>query len=106
MALSIKNLGEGQLAAAKATLYTCPGSTQAIVLLVVLVNESAADLTANLFGNFSGTSRRLTPVDVAIPAGSKYELVGPITLEAGDLIEGHASVANDIDYIISGVQNA
>ena len=106
MSLTIKNLGEGQLPDAKGTLYTVPAATQAIVREILCTNETAGDLTMNLYANFSGTSRRLTPVSVPIPASGQYKWRGVLTLETGDLVEGDASVATDVDYIISGAENA
>lgn len=106
MALTIKPLGEGQLPSTKTALYTVPASTQAIVINIILVNETTGDLTANLYANLSGTSRRLTPVNLVIPAGQKFTMKDKVTLAAADIIEGDASAATDIDYVINGVENA
>lgn len=106
MALSIKTLGNGQLAAAKGTLYTVPGATQAIVRSIVLVNTDASARTVNLYVNATGTSRRIIPKDMSMAAGASFVVDEIITLEAADLLEGDASAATVVDYLISGIENA
>ncbi len=105
MAATIKNLGEGQLPAAKATLYTCPASTQAVVLNIILVNTDAIARTVNLYYKKSGaTSRRILPKDMSMASGSEYPMKEKITMGAGDLIEGDAAAATVVDYVINGVE--
>lgn len=105
MAISIKKLGEGQLAAATAAMYTVPASTQAIIRRIVLVNTHNAAVTVNLFTDASGTDRRECPKDLSLEADGGTLTLGDImTLEAGDKIEGDASVADKVDYQIDGVE--
>lgn len=105
MAATIKNLGEGQLPAAKGTLYTVPASTSAVVLVILLVNTDVVDRAVNLYyKKASGTSRRLLPVDTLMATKGKLTMEEKITMGAGDLIEGDAAVATKIDYVISGVE--
>lgn len=105
MAATIKNLAEGQLPAAKGTLYTVPATTSAVVLNIVLVNTDASDRAVNLYYKKSaGTSRRLLPVNTLAVAGLKLTMEEKITMGAGDLIEGDAAAANVVDYVISGVE--
>lgn len=106
MAVSVKQLANGQLAAAKATLYTTPGATQAVIRSITLVNTDSSARTVNLYVNGTGTSRRITPKDLSLAAGTMHEIDRVITLEAADIVEGDASVANVVDYVISGVENA
>jgi len=106
MALSIKALASGQLAAAKATIYTTPGATQAVVKSITLVNTDTVARTVNLYVNTAGTSRRVIPKDLALAAGSQFTIDHLITLEAADLLEGDASAATVVDYVISGAENA
>jgi len=106
MALSIKNLANGQLAATKGTLYTVPGSTQAIVRSIILVNTDSSARAVNIYVNNSGTSRRISPKDMSLGVGERYAIREVLTLEAADLIEGDATAANVVDYVISGVENA
>jgi len=107
MALAIKDLGTGQLAATKGTLYTTPAATQTIVKSITLVNTDTSARTVNLYKKADGTnSRRFIPKDLSIAAGAQFEWEGVTTLEAGDLIEGDASVATKVDYVINGTEES
>lgn len=106
MALTIQALADGQLAGAKGTLYTVPASTQTIVKSITLVNTDVAARTVNLYVKPGATSRRIISKDLSIPAGGSYVHDALITLEAGDLIEGDASTANVVDFVINGAENA
>lgn len=106
MALSIKALASGQLAVSKGTIYTVPGSTQTVVKSITMTNTDASTRTLNLYVNTAGTSRRITPKDLSLIAGAQFILDHVITLEAADLIEGDASVASVVDFVISGAENA
>lgn len=103
---SPKALANGQLAAAKATLYTVPALTFTIVKSITLVNTDASARTVNLYVKPAATSRRIIPLNLSIPAGGSYVYDDGITLEAGDVIEGDASVANVVDYVINGTEGA
>lgn len=104
MAITIKTLADGQLAAAKATIYTCPASTTAIVRLITYVN-TGANVTVNLYVKPSGgTSRRIIPMAMVLLAGYLMEEDQVITLEAGDVLEGDASIATQVDFTVGGVE--
>lgn len=105
MALAIKQLAQGQLAAAKATIYTTPAVTQAIVKSITVINTDTVARTVNLYVNSAGTSRRIVPKDLSLAAGAMVEIDRVLTLEAADLIEGDCSAATVADYIISGAEN-
>lgn len=104
MAVTFKPLAEGQLAAAKATLYTAPASTETVVLSIILVNTDTSARTVNLYANITGTSRRLIPKNMSLGAGYRLAMTEKITLQAADFIEGDASAATVVDYIISGME--
>jgi hypothetical protein len=99
-----KVLGEGQLAAAKATLYTVPGSTTAAVKSLSVVNTGAGDNTVNIYIKPGATSRKI--VSVTLSTGDQLYINDLGTLEAGDLIEGDATNANECDYVISGAEGS
>jgi hypothetical protein len=103
MPLTPQRVG-GQLAAAKATLYTVPASTTVVVLKIVVTNENTAARTFNLYLHDGSASRRITPVDCDLDGEHSADVVGPFTMEAGDLIEGDASVAADLDYWIALIE--
>ncbi len=107
MAITIQELADGQLPNAKTTLYTVPALTSAIVLDIRLVNVTAGAITVNLYKKASGgTSRRILDKDLSIAANGSVRVKGPITLEAAGEIEGDASAATSVDYVINGVEKA
>lgn len=106
MALAIKQLAQGQLAAAKGTIYTTPAVTQAIVKSITVVNSDTVARAVNLYvKRVAGTSRRIVPKDLSLAIGALLEVDRVITLEAGDLIEGDCAAATVADFLISGAEN-
>lgn len=106
MAATIKNLYNGQLPNSKTTLYTATGVT-AVVLNAVVVNTDVVARTFNLYyKKAAGTSRRITAKDQSLDPGFKATMEEKITLGAGDMIEGDASVAAVVDCTISGVERS
>ncbi len=101
-----KVLAVGQLANSKGTLYECPAGYSAIVKTMCLVNVAGAIRTVNLYVLRSGgTSRRILPVDASLAASgtdSRWLESVTYTLDAGDKIEGDASVATCVDYSLFG----
>ncbi len=99
-----ERLAHGQLAAAKATLYTCPPDTRVSITCISLVNTDTSARTVNLYlKENGGTSRRIIPKDLSI--GTAYQFIDKEPSRAmhlGDVIEGDASVADKIDYVLSG----
>jgi hypothetical protein len=93
-------ISDGQLAAAKATLHTAAGDE---MLKVVLVNTDSSARTVNVYVKPGATSRLISPENLSLGAGEQWtsEVVG---VKNGDLIEGDASVANVVDFIVTGVQ--
>ena len=110
MAITGGSLADGQLPNTKTTLYTVPGSTIAHITHVVLVNTSGGAITVNIYVKRSGsTSRRIIDKDKSIAAGASYWVpISPsaLRLSAADVIEGDASSATSVDYVILGGQEA
>lgn len=105
MGIAMKSLADGQLASTKGTLYTCPASTETIIKTMTLVNTDTSARDVNLYVKPSGSSsRRIIPKDCEL--GISYMLVydDELCLEVGDLIEGDATAATVVDYVISGVE--
>lgn len=102
---AIKSLADGQLGSTKATLYTAPTSTSSVVKRITLVNTSSGVIKVNLYFKASGgTSRRIIPYDMELEGYYSGVMDDDIAMEAGDIIEGDASSASIIDYVISGVE--
>ena len=107
MAFTYKSLADGQLAAAKATLYTVPASTTAAIKQICYTNTDAVDRTVNLYVKRSGSSsRRIIPKDMLLAAGNTMYWGDADTMElsTGDIIEGDASSATIVDYVITGAE--
>lgn len=103
MPVTPKPLADGQLAATKTTLYTAASS--AGIKFFRLVNTDTVARTVNIYLNVSGTSRRIVPKDYSIAPGAMVpvlEVGEVVSLESGDLIEGSASAAGVVDYVITG----
>jgi hypothetical protein len=101
--MEIKCLAQGQLPAAKATLFTA--TTETLVDEVSFVNTSAVNTNdVNLYLKKSGTtSRRIIPLDQ--PLEPHWSCIRrKLTLGTGDEIEADATNANEVDYVISGVE--
>lgn len=101
-------LADGQLGIAKATLYTNaePAGTKVVIPKggLTLVNTDSVSRTANIYVNRVGTSRRVVPMALKLEIGNDGFYVNPsvIVLEVSSSIEGDASAANVVDYVISG----
>ncbi len=103
--ISVKSLGDGQLAATIGDLYVVPANTTAIVRSVMLVNTDSGSRTVNLyFKKSGGTARRLITKDKSLAAGESVALEAVLTLAAGDAIQGDASSAAKVDYSVFGVE--
>ena len=103
MANTFKSAASGSTTSIQ-TLYTCPGSTTAVVHAVYLSNiDGTNDATVNLSvsgsANFDHRSYILKTVDV--PADSTVVIEKPINLGAGDKLETAASANGDIDVFAS-----
>lgn len=101
--LHAKHLADGVLSMSVTPLYTVPGGSTAMLRSLLIVNKTAGAVTVNLFANFGTGNRQLSPKDLLLPPGAKYEDLSQVTLEAGDELLGIASAVTAVDYIISGV---
>lgn len=102
---TMKSLADGQLAVAKATLYTVPAVTSTLVLFISVTNTTTNTRNINLYVKRSGSvSRRIIPTDLKLSSGANYLFDGRLPLSTGDLIEGDASVATSVDFTIGGVE--
>lgn len=103
MAIAIVN-DDGQLPAAKATLYTCPASTKGYVKGIMLFNSSGGTETVQLYVKPSGSSSR--PIGTIELLTGEYATVGSFGLAAADEIEGSSTNAGAIDYVIDVIEES
>lgn len=107
MAIAIKVLAQGQLANAKATLYTVPAVTSAYVKFFSVLNVAATAQNVEIFVNTAGTSRQIAYVTLAPNHSARIiDKDEALTLETGDLIEGLSTSATSVDYVITGAEEA
>lgn len=99
MAFTADLLAEGQLPATKTTLFTAASPT--IIKSITLVNTDSVARTVNLYIKRT-TSRHIIPVNLSLAAGACYADDLNRVLGTGDILEGDASSASVIDYVISG----
>ena len=90
------------------TLYTCPSSTQTIVIGLTLCNVHTTSVTADvqLVSDTSDTETNETVklIDgVSIPAGSSLELLsgGKYVLQATDILKIDCSVTDKVSAVLS-----
>ena len=87
------------------TVYTCPGSTTAIVLTLRITNVDGADddtIIADVIDASSGNAR--IAYTITVPADSTLELAGQskLVLEAGDKIDlTGGAAASDLEAFAS-----
>ena len=102
MATTDKRLCSGTLDDESATLYTVPAATTTIVKAITLCNKTAneARVTIKFDGIEVFASHMIAGYDsITIPFLDQI-------LEAGELIAGHASAVDSINYYISGKEIA
>lgn len=109
MGISIKNAYAAQVPAANTTLYTCPALTQARILKCTVCNDTTTVATITFHKVPSGQAvgnDYLVVNAKAIGPTETYEcpeMVGHV-LDAGDLINGIASVATQLSVVLDVVE--
>ena len=90
------------------TLYTCPGSTTAVVLGVILCNVHTSQVTVDvqLVSDTNDTETNETVFlvkDAPVPVGSSLELLGgnKVILQTTDIIKIDCDVSGKIDATLS-----
>jgi hypothetical protein len=108
VAITPKSLADGQLPAAKATIYTCPGATTAMIRQIRCshVSGAATTETVKIFLKVSaGTSRLIGRA--MLDQDEQFHVLTDseaLSLEAGDVIEGSTTTATTVDYTITGAE--
>ena len=103
MATIPKILADGQVAAAKAMVYTVPNGMQSIIRTVSFANVTAVVQTVLLYVKRSGSvSRLFSRASLNTDEFAHEEEIG--TLAAGDQIEMATTTATSVDFTIMGVE--
>lgn len=98
--LAKRIVGPIQLAAATATIYTVPAATRAVIRKISIHNpEGGSSRTYTLgIGADAAASRFRDAKTIAV--GETVDIFGPITLEAAELLKGHASAATALVIVV------
>lgn len=98
-------LAQGELPVAAGILYTVPALTETIVKHIMIVNQTAGALTITMWIDGNTDAELWVSPTFEIPANGAAEWSGSLSLETTVTIRGAtAGGANDITYIISGVE--
>ena len=93
-----------------ATIYTCPASTVAIVLMCQAANidgTNAADVTVSWTDASDSNAETKLASTISVPADAALScLDGKLVLEAGDALKGLASADGDLVITVSVMEMA
>jgi hypothetical protein len=103
--MNIKRLSPStlQLPDTTGTLYTCPASKRASVI-IVLHNTNATTETVTLYWPGTAATQQRFKEDIPSNAMVMIEPKIPITLEAGETISGSSTTASMVNVEITGVE--
>jgi len=96
-------LGQGTVDTTVETVYTVPGSTSAIVTVIVTNNTAGAVTGVTLYANGTADTNCLVPgVDLAAGESMRY---GPIALGAADTLSLKSLTGDDVaGYTVEGIE--
>lgn len=98
-------LADGLLGTAKAPLFVASTGTLITRLEVVHSDTGTGTESINLFVRRSnGNSTPITPKDLEMMAGDKFEDCSERHFKAGDAIEGYGSVADLFYFVVDGAE--
>lgn len=95
-------VGPTLLTNSSATLYTVPGSTQAIVRSIIIANTSGSAATARVSIGVDAAGTRIIP-DISIPANSMFEWSGFLVMAAAETLRGESGTTNVLAISVNGV---
>jgi hypothetical protein len=105
MAITAKQLADGQIPTVKTVIYTCPTGAIAYVKTIICQNVGANTNTTALFLLPTvGASR--TIAQVKLKANETLYFDEPLVLDATDAIQGLATNSLQVDYTIYGAEEA
>lgn len=108
MAITAKSLADGQVAAAKGTIYTCPALTKAYIKQVSFSNVAATTETVRFYVKRSGSTSRVVARGVlsTLETLVAVDKDAAITLSAGDVLEADTSNPASVDFLVTGAEEA
>ena len=106
MSETYKVLAQGEVPTDSTAIYTCATANGAIVKHIKFVNQTAGALTITVWVNGNTDPYLWLPATTEIPANGSAEWEGSLAIANTNTIKADAPSANDISYIISGVELA
>lgn len=107
--MAFKN-AKAALTTSSATIYTCPASTVAIVLMAQVANidgTNAADVTISWTDSSDSDAETKLASTISVPADAALSVLdGKLVLEAGDTLKGLASADSDLVITVSVMESA
>lgn len=107
MAESYKSVNADLGTTADTSIYQCPASTTAVVLLCQIANidgSNSVDVNVDYYDS-SATSAKALASTISVPADSSFNPIGgKLVLEAGDQLRAWAGAASDAEIVISVVE--
>ena len=104
MAEAFKSVQASLGTTADTSIYQCPASTEAIVILCQVSNvdgTNAADLYVDYYDS-SATAASALAHTISIPADSSFNPIGgKLALEAGDQLRSWAGATGDLEIVLS-----
>tara|TARA_R100001509_G_scaffold139867_1_gene94466 strand:- start:2072 stop:2401 length:330 start_codon:yes stop_codon:yes gene_type:complete len=104
MAETFKSVNADLDTSADASIYQCPSSTTAIVILCQIANvdgSNSVDVYVDYYDSSTTTAKALAHT-VAVPADSSLNPIGgKLVLEAGDQLRAWASADADAEIVLS-----
>jgi hypothetical protein len=106
MAISLKNLGNGQLGTGSTDIVAAVASSKSVLVEdITFVNTDVSAITINVYYQKSGgTARLISPKDNSIAAAGLFVIDREITMATGDKIYGTASTGSKIDFVANGAE--
>lgn len=95
---------DGTVPTSKGNLYVVPAGYASSIGSIHISNSSGVARTATIYVNFSGTSRAISPLNMALDVDAVAITEAPIELFNGAKIEGVAS-GSGVSFVISGTEN-
>ena len=104
MAEVFKSVNADLGTSANTSIYQCPSSTTAIVILCQVANvdeSNAADVYVDYYDS-SETQAKALAHTISVPADTALNPIGgKLVLNAGDQLRAWASAASDLEIVIS-----
>lgn len=104
MAETFKSVNADLGTTADTSIYQCPSSTTAIVILCQVANvdgTNAANVYVDYYDSSTTTAKALVHT-ISVPSDSSFNPIGgKLVLEAGDQLRAWASAASDLEIVVS-----